>query len=98
MMIKNSLMDQAVRKLVEKHKDIEVLTPLVDSELKNMLEQIKRQYESQGKKFDEVKLDPRQFVEANVEEATSCARGFLARQCGIQEGERPGVRCRCRGA
>ncbi|HQG13653.1 MAG TPA: hypothetical protein PLT05_04735, partial [bacterium] len=76
-MIKNDLMAQAVRKLVEKHKDIEVPTPLVDSELKNMLEQIKRQYESQGKKFEEVKLDPRQFVEANVEEATSRARGFL---------------------
>jgi len=76
-MIKNDLMAQAVRKLVEKHKDIEVPTPLVDSELKNLLEQIKRQYESQGKKFEEVKLDPRQFVEANVEEATSRARGFL---------------------
>jgi len=75
--VKRNLMDQAVRKLIDDNQSLEVPSQLVDAELGNMLEQLKRQYEMQGRKFDDSKIDPKQFVQANVKEATERARGYM---------------------
>ncbi|MBU0646702.1 trigger factor [Patescibacteria group bacterium] len=80
------LREQAIRELIAKHQNLEVPTVLVDSELGNMLEQLKRQYEMQGQKFDTSKIDAKQFVTQNVKEATDRARGYmLARAVSAQE-------------
>lgn len=89
---KNRLMEQAIRLLIEKHQDIEVPTTLVDAELGNMLEQIKKQLESQGKTIDDAKIDPKEFVAANMKEATDRARGYMlvsaiAKKEGVEVGD-----------
>ncbi len=83
---KNRLREQAIRELIAKNQNLEVPTVLIDSELGNMLEQIKRQYEMQGQKFDASKIDAKEFVAQNVKEATDRARGYmLARAVAAQE-------------
>lgn len=80
------LREQAIRAVIEKNKDLEVPTALVDAELGNMLEQIKRQYEARGQKFDKEKVDAKRFVNENVKEATDRARGYmLSRAIADQE-------------
>ncbi|MBT3182126.1 MAG: trigger factor [Deltaproteobacteria bacterium] len=74
---KNKLMEQAIRALIDANKDMEVPTALIDSELGNMLEQIKKQYEAQGLPFDDSKINAQEFVKANVEEASNRARGYM---------------------
>lgn len=77
LMVRNQLMEQAIRKLIEKHKDMDVPTTLIESELGNMIEQLKRRMEAQGQKFEESKIEPKEFVKANVKEATDRARGYM---------------------
>ncbi len=74
---RSKLREQAIRQLIEKNGDLEVPTPLVDAELGNMLEQLKRQYEAGGQKFDVSKIDAKRFVAENVKEATDRARGYM---------------------
>ncbi len=71
------LKDQAIRQIIEANKELEVPMALVDGELGNMLEQLKQQVESRGQTFDQSKIDPKQFVQTNLEEATNRARGFM---------------------
>lgn len=86
-MEQSKLREQAIRSIIEKHSDLEVPTALIDAELGNMLEQIKRQYEAQGQPFDASKIDAKRFVSENVKEATDRARGYmLARSITEQEG------------
>jgi trigger factor len=73
----NELREQAIRALIGKHQDLEVPTALIDSELSNMLEQLRRKLESQGKTMEDAKVDAHQFVRENVKEATDRARGFM---------------------
>jgi len=77
MVVRNQLMEQAMRKLIEKHQDMEVPTTLIDSELGNMLEQLKKQMEARGQTIQDANIDPKEFVKANVKEATSRARGYM---------------------
>lgn len=85
-MEQSSLREQAMRALIEKHSDLEVPTALIDSELGNMLEQLKRQYEAHGQKFDANKIDAKRFVSENLKEATDRARGYMvARAISEQE-------------
>jgi len=82
----HKLREQAIRALIAKNQDLEVPTALVDAELGNMLEHIKRQYEARGQKFDVKKIDAKRFVAENVKEATDRARGYmLARAIAEQE-------------
>jgi trigger factor len=82
----SKLREQAIRALIEKNQDLEVPTSLVDAELGNMLEHIKRQYEARGQKFDVKKVDAKRFVTEHVKEATDRARGYmLARAISEQE-------------
>jgi len=85
-MERSKLREQAIRTVIEKNSDLEVPTALVDAELGNMLEQLKRQFEARGQKFDKSKLDAKRFVSENVKEATDRARGYmLARAIADQE-------------
>jgi trigger factor len=82
----SSLREQAMRSLIEKHAELEVPTALIDAELGNMLEQLKRQYEMRGQKFDADKIDAKRFVSENLKEATDRARGYMvARAISQQE-------------
>lgn len=74
---KNKLTTQAIDKIVEAHKDILVPEAIIEAELSNMVEQIRRRVESQGKKFEDLNIDPKEFVQANIEEATKRARGYM---------------------
>lgn len=75
--VKNQLREAAVRDLIEKHKDLEVPTSIIDAELGNMLEQIERQLRARGQTLADAKVDPKQFVQANIKEATDRARGYM---------------------
>ena len=82
----SKLREQAIREVIEKNKDLEVPTALVDAELGNMLEQLKQQYQARGQKLDTEKMDAKRFVTENVKEATDRARGYmLARSIADQE-------------
>jgi len=86
---RNRLKEQTIRTLIEKHRDLQVPFALIDAELGNMLEQLKQQMASRGQTLDESKFDSREFVKANVKEATDRARGYMlvdaiARQEGIE--------------
>ena len=74
---KNALREQAIRQLIEKHKDLEAPTPLVEAELGNMIEQLDRQLKAQGKSLADAKIDGKQFVHAHAKEAASRARGYM---------------------
>lgn len=83
---RSMLREQAIRAIIEKHSDLEVPTAIIDSELGNMLEQLKRQIEAQGRKFADANIDSKKFVSENVKEATERARGYmLARAISTQE-------------
>ncbi len=73
----NRLKEQAIRSLIEKNKKLEVPYVMVDAELGNMLEQLKKQWEQRGQKFDANQVNVQEFVKANVGEAENRARGFL---------------------
>lgn len=81
------LREQAIRTLIEKNQDLEVPTALVDAELGNMLEHVKRQHEARGKKFDVKKIDAKRFVTENVKEATDRARGYMLARAISQKEE-----------
>lgn len=74
---RNKLIEQAIRSLIDRHKDLEVPTALIDSELGNMLEQLKKQMESQGRRIEDSKIDAKEFVKTNLEEAKNRARGYM---------------------
>lgn len=74
---KNALKEQAIRQLIEQHKDIEVPTSFIDAELENMLSQLERQLKAQGQTLADSKIDAKEFVRANVKEATDRARGYM---------------------
>jgi trigger factor len=74
---KNRLMEQTIRQLIEKHQGIEVPTTLIDAELGNMLENLKKQIEAQGKTIEDLKLDSKEFVKTNLKEATDRALGYM---------------------
>lgn len=85
---RNAMKEQAVRHLIEKHKDLKVPMALVDAELGNMLEQLRRRLTAAGKTLEDAKVDAKEFVRSNVDEATNRARGYMvvsaiARQEGI---------------
>lgn len=77
MAAKNALKEQAIRLLIEKHKDLEAPTPLVEAELGNMIEQLDKQLRAQGKSLAEAKIDGKQFVHANAKEAAARALGYM---------------------
>lgn len=74
---KNMLKEQAIGQLIEKHKDLEVPVSLIEAELGNMLEQLDRNLRSQGRKLEDVKINPHEFVKANKAEAENRARGYM---------------------
>ena len=76
-LLRANLREQAIRALIDKHQGLEVPTALIDAELGNMLEQVKRNAQSRGQKFDASKIDSREFVKKNVGEATERARGYM---------------------
>jgi trigger factor len=76
-MVATNLHEQAIRALIADHQDLDVPTALIDSELGNMLEQLRRRLESQGRTFEDAKIDAHQFVRENVKEATDRARGYM---------------------
>lgn len=81
-----SLREQAIRGLIEKNQGLEVPTTLINSELSNMIDQLRQQVEARGQKFDVSKMDARRFVQENIKEATDRARGFmLVRQVMLDE-------------
>jgi len=73
----SGLRDQAIRAIIKANEGIEVPTALIDAELGNMLEQLKRNAQARGQKFDPSKIDSREFVKRNVKEATDRARGYM---------------------
>ncbi|MFH0800103.1 MAG: trigger factor [Pseudomonadota bacterium] len=75
--IRNMLREQAIRLLIEKHKELEVPAALVEAELGNMLGQMDRQLKARGQSLDQIKIDPREFVEKNAGEAANRARGYM---------------------
>ena len=77
MVERNRLKEQAIRSLIEKHKELQVPFAVIDAELGNMLEQLKQQMAARGQTLDESKFDAREFVQANVKEATDRARGYM---------------------
>lgn len=76
-MVASSLREQAIRGLIEKNQGLEVPTALINSELSNMIDQLRQQLEARGQKLDTDKVDPRKFVQENLKEATDRARGFM---------------------
>lgn len=74
---KNALRESAIRELIERHKELEVPTTLIDAELGNMLGQIEQQLKTRGQSLADAKVDPKQFVQANLKEATDRARGYM---------------------
>lgn len=85
---KNQLRDQAIRMLIEKHKDMEVPSTLIEAELGNMIDQLDRQYKARGLSLADAKIHAKEFVKGNIGEATDRARGYIivsaiARQVGI---------------
>ncbi len=72
-----ALMESAMRKLVELHQDLEVPYKLVDLELGNMLEQLKEELKQRGQDIDTSGFDSKEFVNANLKEATDRARGYM---------------------
>ncbi|MFA5812025.1 MAG: trigger factor [bacterium] len=83
---RSTLREHAIRQIIANNQDLEVPTTLIDSELGNMLEQLRQRFEAQGRKLTDAKIDPKQFVHENIKEATDRARGFmLARAISIQE-------------
>lgn len=77
LMIRNALRERSIRILVEKHKELEPPTSLVEAELGNMLNQLEQQLRAKGKSLADVKVEAADFVKANVEEATNRARGYM---------------------
>lgn len=75
--VKNVLREQAIRLLIEKHKELEAPTPLVEAELGNMLEQLDRQLKTQGRSLAEAKVDAKLFVKSNAGEAMNRAKGYM---------------------
>ncbi|MBN1282479.1 MAG: trigger factor [Proteobacteria bacterium] len=73
----SALREQAVRSIIAGHQDLEVPTALIDAELGNMIEQMKRNAQARGQKFDASKIDSQDFVKRNVKEATDRARGYM---------------------
>ncbi len=84
------LREQAIRAIIAEHKDLAVPTALIDAELGNMLEQLKRNAQSRGQKFDASKIDSREFVKHNIKEATDRARGYMLTRA-ISEAEKLSV-------
>lgn len=71
------LREQAIRILIEKHKDLEVPVPIIDAELGNMLSQLDQTLKARGQTLEDAKIDPKEFVSANLKEATDRARGYM---------------------
>ncbi len=76
-MQKNKMINQAIEKLVEEHSKLEVPSTVIEAELTNMLQQLKQRVEQQGGKFEDLKIEPRDFVNKNIEEARKRARGYM---------------------
>lgn len=74
---KGSLREQAVQALIEKHKDIEVPTTLIEAELGNMVDQLDGYYRARGLSLADAKIDTKEFVKTNIGKATDRARGYL---------------------
>ncbi len=82
----SALREHAIRAVIASHQDLEVPTALIDSELGNILEQLRRRLEAQGRTLEDAKIDAKQFVRDHVKEATDRARGYmLAKAIAEQE-------------
>ena len=77
LLMKNKLRDQAIHTLIEKHKDLEAPTVLIEAELSNMLQQLDNQLKARGKTLADAKIDSKEFVKTNLEDATNRAKGYL---------------------
>lgn len=76
-MVQNMLRERAIRMLIEKHKDLEAPTVIVEAELGNMLNQLDSQLKAQGRSLAEAKVDPKEFVKVHAKEAADRAKGYM---------------------
>jgi trigger factor len=72
---KNSLIDQVMKHLIEKHK-FEIPESVVASELKYMFEQFVHDLAKQGKKFEDTGIKVEQFIEQYKPAAENRVKGF----------------------